>query len=225
MGLSGDAKAPAPTGRPSVATLTLEPQGTKRRREASRRASSAECPAAAPAKGARKGAASTAATSWHFRPVTMGLRVTWREPEIIAWTLRALISAWESTTGSSSSSSSTTHASSSSSNEESSSASLAVAERGSDSESDMTSTTREVGTPPRIEMEARRERAGARAYRAAKRLDARGEATRETTRRLRDRDEAARCRRARVPRNAGTPLPRGPWAVTTNFKLDYDVGA
>ena len=180
LGLSGDAKAPAPTGRLSVATLTLEPQGTKRRREASRRASSAECPAEAPAKGARKGAASTAATSWHFRPVTMGLRVTWSEPEIIAWTLRALISAWESTTGSSSSSSSTTHTSSSSSNEESSSASLAVAETGSSSESDaLMTSTRKVGTPPRIRVRGAPKTRGEEGVSRA-----RSDSTREVTRGL-----------------------------------------
>ena len=61
-----------------------------------------------PRGGARErranGRASTAATSWHFSPLTIGFRATVSEPESIAWTLRALSSACDSTTGSSSSS-------------------------------------------------------------------------------------------------------------------------
>ena len=106
------AEAPAPPsiggasarGRPGAAALAVLPHGTNRLRAARRRASSAECPAAAPANGARNGRASTAATSWHFSPLTIGFRATVSEPESIAWTLRALSSACDSTTGSSSSS-------------------------------------------------------------------------------------------------------------------------
>ena len=105
------AEAPAPPsiggasarGRPGAAALAVLPHGTNRLRAARRRASSAECPAAAPANGARNGRASTAATSWHFSPLTIGFRATVSEPESIAWTLRALSSACDSTTGSSSS--------------------------------------------------------------------------------------------------------------------------
>ena len=97
----GDANA---RGFPGAATFVVLPHGTNRLRAARRRASSAECPAVAPAKGARNGRASTAAASWHLSPLTIGLRATVSEPESIAWTLRALSSACDSTTGSSSSS-------------------------------------------------------------------------------------------------------------------------
>ena len=99
----GAPKGATARGRPGAAALVVLPHGTKRLRAARRRASSAECPAAAPANGARNGRASTAATSWHFSPLTIGFRATVSEPESIAWTLRALSSACDSTTGSSSS--------------------------------------------------------------------------------------------------------------------------
>ena len=84
------------------------PHGTKRRRIARRRWSSADGPAGrseAPLNGARNGAARTAATSWHRRPATADARDVVSEPLSIARTLRALSSACESTTGRSSSSS------------------------------------------------------------------------------------------------------------------------
>ena len=84
------------------------PHGTKRRRVARRRWSSADGPAGrseAPLNGARNGAARTAATSWHRRPATADARDVVSEPLSIARTLRALSSACESTTGRSSSSS------------------------------------------------------------------------------------------------------------------------
>mmetsp|Transcript_13689 Transcript_13689/g.51188 ORF Transcript_13689/g.51188 Transcript_13689/m.51188 type:complete len:314 (+) Transcript_13689:2818-3759(+) len=88
-----------------VATFAVLPHGTNLRRFAKRRASSADVPLDAPANGALNGRASTAATFWHFNPLTMVVRATCKDPESICCTFRALTCAWDIITGSSSSSS------------------------------------------------------------------------------------------------------------------------